>query len=287
MALQLARRLLGGALRAIIGMLLLLFAAVSVLWGAWPAAAGCTLLLIGVARWRGLMIGLGLVLLAGGTPFAIRTANQEFIRLDEKIAANGARALSTVELSQIWLGNLAMAVGGAALTWPHAALETAALALPVELGHVTLESAFPWRASPWLRAEMRAHARAASGHGGRRLPENGIRLAWTGAHYDILREGAGIMALGGGRLHAAPPRDAGALREIEFRAEVPIAYRKGAFTPVFNFGWLKLTISDNVFWAAQERGWLHPYSLTYRFVLLIDAEGMVLDACDRACDPSY
>lgn len=278
-ALRCGRALLRGAGAA----LLALFAVTSLLWGAWLGAAACGVALEGMRRRRRRILGGGLLLIAMGAPFTIATADAEFSRLDRKVASAGPGALSRLELTQIWFGNLSMSAVACALSWCEAAAESAALAAPVDLGRRSVDSAFPWRASPWLRESMRAHARAVAGAGGRRLPAEGLRLVWRGARYDMLAEGAAIMALGGGRLKAGEARRAGRGWTIPIRAEIPIRYKKGAFTSVFDAGAVKLTLRDGVFWAAQERGWLRPWHLSYRFALRVDRAGAVQEVCPGDC----
>lgn len=90
------------------------------------------------------------------------------------------------------------------------------------------------------------------------------------------------MALGGGMLKVAPQRGLGENSSLAFSAVVPVQYSP-AYTPAFDIGWLKLTLIDTVFWGAQERGWLHPYMLTYRFSVIVSDTGEVLRVCSGSC----
>lgn len=268
-------------LRWAVVVLFMLFAATSLLWGAWLAVLPSVLVVIGAGRKRGGMLALGLIATVLVSPLTIRAVDAEFQRLDAKIEGGGPAALSRLELAEIFAGNLSMAVVGCAVTFCEAAAETALMAIPWMPEDVMIDSAFPWTASPWIRKEIRAHS-AAARHGGAKIPPKGLLLYWRGANYDLATEGRAIMALGGGRLEVTPQRGIGEGRELAFAAIVPVTYRP-AYTPIFDIGWLKLTLLDTVFWAAQERGWLHPYKLTYRFSVVVSEGGEVRQICPGSC----
>jgi hypothetical protein len=217
-------------------------------------AAGAGALCLRGRRLRRGVLAVWLVVAVVG----IRVPLHEYAdRLEDWRAAldrGGPAALSTRDRLGIWVLNLGMAIGGAAVGLPEVALETTLLAVPSD-GERHFRSCFAER-SPRVRAVMERHRAAlpaapTEGQVIRFTPE---RVAWR---YDV-RDARVALALNpthvGGTATFVDGR-----WELDHTMSVPVDYPADSVVPLFAFDGRRLVLDEAPYNALEELGWLFPY----------------------------
>lgn len=193
-------------------------------------------------------------------------------RARERMAAvqkDGPAALSGADLVAVYGLNVAMGTAGYALGFPEVALETWRLGLPGADARRWRSDRFPVCAPRVAEVVERRRAQVRRGHEGPwhdRVawkdytpgPRQSVRAALALTPVEIVTRG-----LEGGLL---------------VEATVPVDYPP-SFRLVFGrFGPFDLAVEEGLFHAAEERGWLHPYRLTWE--VQVPLEGPLPPLCE-------
>lgn len=217
-------------------------------WHCWLGALWWAVAVSGRVRGR-----WWLALFVSGLVAAPWTVWRYAVRVDvltARVVRGGADALGVVDCLAIYGLNLVMAGTGLVLGFPEVAAETASLVVPGNDASEWRNNRFP-ACVPKVAAvidDLRAQ------------PVDGVlsgrRLAWTyGATGSSVR---GALALtpatvSGRRLEGA----------VEVRTSVPIDYPDRFRLVLVEVGGLAVGVEEGLFNALEERGWLHPYTLTW------------------------
>jgi hypothetical protein len=230
-----------------------------------PVTAGLLLLAsIGAGRRR----GGGLIALALAMPTALAEYPARIDALSARLQAGGPAALSTRDLTGIWLLNLGMAAGGAAAGFPEVALETALLVVPGggerEFGGDVAMGA------PQVQAAIADYAAlaAASGEARVALPPRRLQLDGSGGHASI----RAALALNPVTLSGDAVREPDGYR-LELVARVPVDYPAGAELTLARVGGWHLRVDEGLYDALEQRGWLFPYTAAWAFTVPVGASG--------------
>jgi len=161
--------------------------------------------------------------------------------LSHKVFAGGSEALAVPDMIALWGLNLVMAGAGAVLGFPEVAAETASLAVPND-GTVVWDTRGRFPACvPKIRSAI--------SQGGRRS------VAWAYTSDESLRGG---LALNPARVRVTPDANGRTVR-----VTVPVDYPPRSRLSFGALGPVELVVEEGLFHALEERGWLHPYELTY------------------------
>tara|TARA_R110002110_G_scaffold5209_1_gene26998 strand:+ start:2467 stop:3276 length:810 start_codon:yes stop_codon:yes gene_type:complete len=213
-----------------------------------------------IAVSRGLLLIAALVMPLLMPALFIRDAQNSMDRMWHVVETGGSQALSWNQRAAIWSGNVIMAVGGAALGYPEAALETLGLILPTE-GPREWGSDFAM-ASPKVRMPLQRFVanlpQAAPGQVVRMTP---VKLTWR--HYRTDRRVA--LALNAPSMLHASARSDGKNWTIDCRITVPVIYPKRARVWFLNVADIDIYVEEGLFHAAQELGWLHYYRAVWHW----------------------
>jgi hypothetical protein len=221
----------------------------------------CWHLFVGAAWWLGLSVWvlrrrpfwsavIGGVLGVLAVPWCLVRYSWRVDVLLDKVLAHGPDGLSLLDCVAVFGLNLLMAVVGAGLGFPEVAMETARLAIPGAQERDVAGGRFPACAPKVAAAfdELRASS-----------PANRVRprrLAWTyGAPGSSWRA---ALALTPATVVGARLDDGWTLR-----TSVPIDYPPRYRLVFVSFAGVDLGVEEGLFHALEERGWLHPYTLTY------------------------
>ncbi|MCB9692200.1 MAG: hypothetical protein H6736_10345 [Alphaproteobacteria bacterium] len=215
-------------------------------WHIWLGAVWWTATAVTFARRerRDWLLPLGVLLV----PWCVWRYTARVTVLTEAVRHGGAAALSVVDLFAVWGLNLVMAAAGFVLGFPEVAVETALLTVPRGDELSFTSTRFPL-CEPKVAATVRAQV--ARGGGG---PE---RLAWRYGEPGSSWRAALALNPVEVSTHRGP-------KGFVMEARVPVDYR--GFYPLVlgELGPLRVVVEEGLFHAAQERGWLSPYTLTWR-----------------------
>jgi len=163
------------------------------------------------------------------------------------VLSRGPTALSVPDLFAVWGLNLLMAAAGAVLGFPEVAAETALLAVPRSEAITVHTSRFP-ACVPEVAEQVRRARHSGAGTG----PHT---LTWR---YTADVNARGALALNPVEVEVVR-RDDGLL----LHATVPVDYPPSYRLVFADLGVAQLAVEEGLFHALEERGWLHPYRLTY------------------------
>lgn len=270
-------------LRAGIFLVALFFAVTAVLWKTWPLVLWFLMmaaLLIFPAgrggRWR-----LGRRFLAGflvlyTAYFTIIDWEMPFDQLQNRmedlhnksLAPDPSRTLDTTDRLTIWTGNVAMGIVGYPL-FPEVAWETLRMIAPGPREHV-IRSDFAMR-SQKVRDVLGAFTRGLPKEGPpRKMKQAEIGWGKDDAHAGYNEARVGLAVNCPFVLDATATWEKGRWT-VEARGSCDVVYpRFPDMTPTFPYGKETFMISETMFWALQEIGWLHPLRATYTWT--IDAD---------------
>lgn len=237
-----------------------LFGAWLLCWHLWLGALwwfGCGALLLGRARPRWWVVHLPSgVLLVPWCIWRYAGRVQELTALYDR---GGPEALGLADLFAVFGLNLCMAFVGGVLGFSEVAVETALLTVPRGSELTFVAGDFP-RCVPKVSAQVERWRREARRGRKRFGPE---RLAWT-----YHAEGSsfrGALALTPATMTAELH---GQLLEVE--TTVPIDYPERYALVLLPLPGRPVVVEEGLFHALEERGWLHPYQLTYRSWVALD-----------------
>jgi len=217
-------------------------------WQLWIGAAWWVALAVALRRRRGPWTWLGVGL--AGLPAAACSLVRYPARVDalsRKVVASGPDALSIPDCLAVWGLNLVMAAAGAALGFPEVAAETVALAVPGRAEATwPAVGGFPG----CVPAVRRAIDRGGDPH-----------VGWTYASADSFR---GALALNPASVTV---QRAGGEREV--RVTVPVDYPLRGRLRFARLGPVDLVV-EVLFYALEQRGWLHPFQLTWQWTEPVD-----------------
>lgn len=186
-------------------------------------------------------------------PTLAREQSRGFTWLQARVDLRGAETLSTHELRAIWLQHGAMGAAGHLLGLHEVGWEAWGL-------HSEGPEQRRWSSAFALRDPLvRRHVAAWKGAAAGPLPE--VTLAWS-SYFDVAVSPSVSLALN------CPSRLGGVRTEegvLQLTVTCPVAYPQRAR---LHFGTLlgeSIGLEEGVFWAAQERGWLHPYTVVWTF----------------------
>jgi hypothetical protein len=185
--------------------------------------------------------------------------------LHQKALNTGPNSYTTVDCMAVYLGNIVMGLGGYAAGFTEVAWETWRLTLPGE-GKYTINSDFAMK-SKTVRSAISTFVDS--------LPQQGDevqletqKIAW-GRNYSIYNhaEARVALALDCPLYLSAKAKKTGNRWRLEMEGKCRIEYpRLKSLTPVLG----PLRVSETMFWALQRRGWLFPYTLTYKWSVYSD-----------------
>ncbi len=215
-----------------------------------------------IAVSRGLLL-VGAIAMALLMPtLFIRDAQNSMDRMWHVVETGGSQALSWNQRAAIWSGNVIMAVGGAVLGYPEAALETLGMIIPIEEPR-EWGSDFAM-ASPKVRIPLqRFVASLPKASPGLVVKMTPVKLTWR--HYRTDRRVA--LALNAPSMLHASARSDGKNWIIDCRITVPVVYPKRARVWFLNVAGTDIYVEEGLFHAAQELGWLHYYRAVWHWQL--------------------
>lgn len=169
---------------------------------------------------------------------------------------------STRDRAGAWLLNVGMAIGGALVGFPEAALETTLLTVP-DLngdGKRTFSSDFP-AGSARVRAELRAwrqqNPRGALGPlPPRRVAWRYDEVGWSEARYALALNSLDLR----GTVAADPASGA---KRLSVCAEVAVSYWPNTSLPLFWVRGRRVALEEGLYWRLQQEGWLFPYQAAW------------------------
>jgi hypothetical protein len=225
---------------------LLVFSAAPIRQRTWRFARAAVLLLVAVAA-----------------AFAWHVPFHEYADRIQSLSRSveaGPKRLSTRDLAAIWTLNLVMAAGGWLAGFPEAAGETAGLVFrgPDERVH---RSDMAMRSPTVRRAVARGFA-AAAASGSEDLGLPAQRIVFM---YDPDRESLRAALALNPLLLAGRVVRAGQGWRADLQATVQVAYPRRAVLRLRDVRGRSLVIDEGLFWALQQRGWLHPYVATWQW----------------------
>lgn len=216
--------------------------------------------------WRGLR-AVALLAVTVATAFAWHIPFHEYAdRLQSLSRSAGAdpQRLSTRDLASIWTLHATMAVGGWLAGFPEAAGETAGLVFRGPRERVR-RSDFAMRSPTVRRAVARAVAAAITAAKAARAAESTIPPQRIAFAYDPSRESMRVaLALNPVILSGQVVSDGRGWR-ADLQATVRVAYPRSAVLHLWDVRGRSIVVDEGLFWALQERGWLHPYVLTWQW----------------------
>lgn len=189
-------------------------------------------------------------------------------RVDELTATldrGGPAALSHRDLAGIWALHLAMATVGAP-AFPEVALETGLLIGPNPAVR-RFDSGFAMRSEAVSSRVADLQRQCARLSGPADLPARRITFSYARS-YGEARVG---LALNPFELRAhATPGPSGCAR-LDLTGRVPVSYPRRAFLHLFTARGRAIGVQEGLYWALQQRGWLHPYTAEWRWSVGGDA----------------
>lgn len=223
-----------------------------------------------VLWWRGLfptaMYGLlGLFLV----PLALVRYDQRSQHLSAAVRSGGPAALSTADLSGIYGLNLLMGTTGYVLGFREVGLETLRMALPGPSTQRWEDARFPVCAPRVAEVVERRRQQAAKGREGPWAD----RVVWTGYISSAEQSTRAGLALNPVEVRSSPDGD-----ELVVEATVPVDYPPSARTLLATVGPFEVAVEEGLFHAAEERGWLHPFQLTW--VVRVPLDGAMPPPCE-------
>jgi len=247
---RIPRALVVGATSIVAAWLLCWQLVVGALW--WAGAAW-----LATRPRRGWLVGAWMMLGLPAALWSLVRYGQRVDALSAAVFSAGPSALGLADLFALWGLNLLMAAAGLVLGFPEVAAETALLAAPMPASvEVPAPGGFPACVPKVQQAVRRAEARG--------RPQ---RVSWSYTSVDSVR---GALALNPATVHVRPIAQAGqAGREV--RVTVPVDYPPRFRLRLGELGPVDLSVEEGLFHALEERGWLHPYQLTYRWTEAADA----------------
>lgn len=256
-------------LQAVLALVTLFFLAASV----WSVLFGATLLLVvflacgcvfvPVLRpgWWKLRIGAVAMLLCAALAIGPVTAqiNRRIDRLGQiDRTADAARALSIRTKLAIYGLNLGMALVAAPL-YPEVAMETFLMVRKTRTGFRVFGSKFALRSSR-VRAEITRFLQSSE-------PRDRVTVVidWPEEDYLIHEEGRVALALNATTLTIAADRTdvSGVPETVQVELRTSISYPHSGRIQVLSKP--ALFVEEGLFWMLEQAGWLHPYTVVYRF----------------------
>ena len=243
-----------------LGMFALVAAPLAV-FGAWIAAV-CVMVagVLAVSRFRATVRGLGAL---GGLLVAGAVALAEYppriAALRATVDAGGAQALSTRDCAGIWLLNVGMAAGGTLAGFPEAGIETLLLAVP-RPDVLTVRSSFPM-GSARMEELVDAYIAYAEERPTRRVVLPRRRVVFGNASHAEWRRALALNPLVVDGF--AERVDGGWTLDLVGRVEVD--YPPQSRLILIDRWPLSIVIDEGLYDALEQRGWLFPYTLVWRF----------------------
>jgi len=229
-----------------------------------------------------------LLSVAGAAAFAWHVPFHEYADRIQSLSRSveaGPQRLSTRDLAATWTLHLAMAAGGWLAGFPEAAGETAGLVFRGSPERVH-RSDMPMRSPTVRRAVARAFAAAAaSGSQDVALPAQRIVFV-----YDPDRESLRAALALNPLLLVGRVVKPGQGWRADLQATVQVAYPRRAVLRLGEVRGRSLVIDEGLFWALQQRGWLHPYLATCQWSVrsndsrLADLEQPIRGAWERVVE---
>jgi hypothetical protein len=218
-------------------------------------AAGNTFSPFNIAvKWRLRHLGFAV---AAGVLFHSMLLSQVQTHADAlaaRIEADGPMAINTLECLGIYVFGGALGGGAFLAGYPDAAREHLGLYRQGPAVRVQ-RSDFPMQSA---KVEAALHSLAGTAAATGKPQQLAKRFTFqAGADPAALALALDPLAL---TARATPARDG---VHIEAAAEVPVAYTKLARTKLFTAEGTAFYADESLFWALQERGWLHPYRESY------------------------
>ncbi|MEM6532740.1 MAG: hypothetical protein AAF654_08945 [Myxococcota bacterium] len=193
-------------------------------------------------------------------PVALSEMNNETDRLAHKLDREGPAALTTQECLGIYLLGLWTA-GVGFLVYPEAAEELFYLYLPAEDDRRHFESDFA-TASARVRDPLARFSNSLSTQSTLKMPAR--RVAWR-SYSQSYDENRVAFALNPCTLSAEAHRNGGEWT-IHVSAITRIEFPRRSRVVVARIGAHQLKLEEGLFWALQQRGWLHPYTAKWTWV---------------------
>jgi hypothetical protein len=254
--------------------LVILVGTVSFLWGAWWLGVALIVAGYGIGKRKARLIGMAFVVCIVSIPI---TLNQISARMDTYgtlIRSQGPEALSTSQRVSIYLGNIAMAVGGIAIVAPEVAFETVFLIKPNHKKSYSIEGYDFAMKSPYIRGLVQDYAtNVASGDAPMRLDRTPLR--WTANMPYGFKDYRVALAVAGGGLRAVAQKTDDGYR-IDCNITIDVRYSEGYKLKIIDAYGVRFIIDEAIFSALQDLGWLHPYILRYHWTVTADQTGKVI-----------
>jgi len=223
-----------------------------------------------VLWWRGLFstamyVLLGLFLV----PLALVRYDQRSQHLHAAVRSGGPAVLSTADLSGIYGLNLLMGTTGYVLGFREIGMETLRMALPGPSTQRWEDARFPVCAPRVAEVVARRRQQAVQGREGPWTD----RVAWSGYGSSADQSMRAGLALNPVEVRSSVEGD-----EMRVEATVPVDYPPSARTVLATAGPFEVAVEEGLFHAAEERGWLHPFELTW--VVRVPLDGPMPPPCE-------
>lgn len=227
----------------------------------------CLLLMIFIKR---VTLRYGALLVSAlAIPFVLDAAHHQMAAWDKQIRAEGPSSLSIWDSLAIYTGNFWMAAGGLCVGAPEAAYETLMLSIPNNNGRREANWVF-FENDPSVLSALRMLAVEIEA---KQAPRAQRKIRWPQEVYSLSNFRV-ALALAGGSV--VVERDVASEKIVSY-IDVPITYPANSYLTLLDYPFVKLAIPERIFWALEQKGWFHPYTMRYHFKFTMSDSGILID----------
>lgn len=238
----------------------LIFALTSMFWQVWLLGLALTLLVYFIWTKQTKLILTAFIVSLLLLPMSFNTVSKRMDYFGELIKGQGAQALTTIEKTSIYLGNISMALVGFAIIAPEVAVETLLLMDPSGQDR-HFKSDFAMK-SLHVRNLIDDYTQKVKA-GDAPLNSPRIPLRWGPGYnsYSMFDYRVALAVAGGGLWLEYEKTETG--YDIKCRVTIDVKYSEKYQLDVFEAYGVRLYIEEAIFSALQDVGWLHPYYAHY------------------------
>lgn len=208
------------------------------------------------------------ILSIASIPLVINSADQQMEAWDRQIRAKGPSSLTIWDSLAIYVGNLWTAAGGFCIGAPEASVETLLLAIPNSSGMREANWVF-FDDDPSILSAVRILAVEIEAKQAKRVEK---KIQWPPGVYSLSNYRVSLALAGGSVILE---RDA-KTEDIIAYIDVPITYPSNSYLTLIDNDYIEFSIPERMFWALEQKNWLHSYVMRYYFKITMNNGGIII-----------